>query len=162
MNVWQVFAATLATAIPIVAVARLMRAPAWNVGVMLAQVAVLPEMAFVAYALRPAEPPSIAILAPAGAAFYLLVAAGYAWAWFERPRLMQPSITLDAIERVYRAGLVVRCATALLITSLAFAFEPPFAVVNLVANATWLLIWVPSRWRKTEVRVSREIAVSPR
>lgn len=161
MSDWQIFAAALAVMIPVVAAVRLARWPRWTTAILFAQVAAIPELAFVTFALAPGPPPEIGDLAIAAAVFYGVVFVVLGWSLYERRKLNRPEVTLAMIERQHVAALLGRIAIVLALSAITFIVEPLLAIVNLAANAVWMAVWIPSRWRRVHVEGAVDIAASP-
>src|SRR5690242_294900 len=161
MNVWQLLAAFVAVTIPIVCLARLTQTRRPTILILMAQVALIPEVAFAWYALAPSGTPSVQLLGPAVALFYGGAIAAVIWRAVEGSRLRQPVITLDTLDRQHVAALVTRWVIIVMISGVALGFVPWLGILNLIANAAWTAIWIPRSSRSTEVRFHYEISVAP-
>lgn len=161
MNVWQLFTAGLAVVLPVVFALRLARTPRWNIVVLMAQVVAIPEVAFVTYSLFGGAIPSLGLLVPVAVLLYGGALAVMAWSVYERRKLLRPVVTIVMIERQHLAALLSRVAMVLFLSAVTFVFEPWLAVANVVANAAWMLAWIPSRWRGVHLSASVDVAAAP-
>jgi hypothetical protein len=73
-------------------------------------------------------------------------------------RLRSGPITYRMLARQHVLALAVRVCAVLGISGYLYILEPPFAILNLAANAAWACLWVPRRWRAISAQDSIEVA----
>jgi len=71
------------------------------------------------------------------------------------------SVTTARITFVNRHIVVARYCLVLGVSGYVAQFEPWFGVANLAANAVWVAIWIPKRWRAKEFGVSAGVRADP-
>ncbi len=161
MNVWQLFAAVLAVVVALAVLARLRRDRRGTTVVLVLQLALIPEVAFVWYAVYPSASPAIEGLAPIAVGFYAIGIASIVLSLVQRRLLMRPSVSLGLIDAQHMVALVARIGLVIFLAGIAFVFVPSLGLLDLVANALWIALWIPRRLRRTEVRLTYDLAANP-
>jgi len=146
---------------PVIVLVRVARSPQWHVVVLIAQVILIPELAFALYALTGGEPPDLGVVAIGAGLFYVGALALIVWSLYERRKLMQPVVSYEAVNRQHQAAFLARSAAVLFMSALTFAFEPWLAAANVLANAIWTLAWIPRQFRYVTVDAAETIARPP-
>lgn len=156
-EVWQIGCATLAIVFALGATLRLIRSPRPHVGLLLAQIILVPEAALVAEVVHPGPVPDgnqlLVVIAVLGVAAFVVMG----WSLYARRKLMTATVTLDVLGRQHLAAFASRILVVLMMSGFQFTFAPGFALANLALNAVWIGLWIPQRWRRVDVEVTEEI-----
>jgi hypothetical protein len=129
-----------------------------NVVLSMFQVLLVPMLGLAFYVVTVGPPPQSTWLAwPAMALVTVAVVLAVLNIRLNRG-LRSGLITYRMLGRQNVLALAVRVCAVLGFTGYLYIFEPPFAVLNIAANAAWALIWVPRRWRAITTEDSIEVA----
>lgn len=159
--VGQLYALVIAIVTPIAALGGVYRTRKWSYAVLAGQVIVWLEIGAVLYVLDPSPVPSGTPLL--AVAFMLLVVdvGVMAWTIYRRRQLLRSPVTLAQVDRANDRGLISRVLTIGVVVLVLLNFKPWVGAACLVANAVWLVLWIPTRMRTYRMAVAAEIRADP-
>lgn len=129
--------------------------------VFLLQLFLIPAAGFTFYTLTLSSPPQPSWLVwPASALMLVAVALGIRNSRTKR-KVRSGVITYKMLDAQSLLALAVRVSAVAGMSGYLFIFEPVFATVNVVANATWALAWVTRRLREVHVEAFRQLDAEP-
>jgi hypothetical protein len=151
-------AAALAFVFAAAALVGLRRSDRVTYWVLLLQLLLVPELALLAFIVRPVALPPLSNLLPLGV-FIAACEIAFIGIWMVRRRLLKPVISLRTLERIDDLAVAARATQLLVFTAAMVVFEPLFALVMVVLNLCWAAIWILPRWRNVHFETSAEFNV---
>jgi len=152
---WRGAAGALAVVLPLAAMTRLMFSRRLAVAVLLLQLLLVPEIALLAFAAGAGEWPRSRSWIPIAVFVAVCELVFFAVAFMNlRLRSNLTTATLTLVDRFDHRALLATTLMVLALSGILLVFDPWFAVLNLVANAAWVGVWIPRRWRTIEYEQS--------
>ncbi len=147
MNAWQLFAEALAFVLMLFAGLMLWRLRLVSTLVMAALTVGLPAAGFLEYVIAPGPPPDETYVVALAVVLYASVLLSLPFA-IRRRRRARSVYELASETRLSPRVLIGRLAMVMWLTAMLLVFHMAvFAVVNLVANIIWTVVWIPRRMR---------------
>ncbi len=163
MTYYQLFSAAFAILLLVVWVVVILRYRWWGVVVVSGLSFGLPAIGFAVYVIAPGPSPATGAVVFLVALLYLVMLVALVRRFtIGRKGRPSPLIYAPANEtQRYMRGVVGRSLAVVWLSSLLFLVEPAFAIANLALNAAWMALWIPRRWRTSQVQNSVLVSVAP-
>ncbi len=161
MNVWQLFAGVLVYLLLLFAGMMLWRLRLVSTLVMAALTVGVPAAGFLEYAIAPGHPPDETYVVALAVVLYASVLLALPFA-IRRRRRARSVYELANETRLSPRVLIGRLAMVMWLTAMLLVFHMAvFAVVNLVANIIWTVVWIPRRLRFVASGANIDIGAPP-